>query len=237
MVLEKAAGEHFDVPVLGALLEFWKRAVFLRLSPNRLAQGSPATRKSFEPLLDEEGQTLPALLNELDEEQRAWVVANLTDILSGIRGVQVSKAEFGRDQRVAYSLTEEMPYKGRSGKFILPIPAWMLSEGTRRVTALLALLARRPAPALLCVEELENGLDPWTVVKMVKHLQDAADKGTQVIVTTHSPWLLDHVALRDILLVERVKGDTVYGRFSDRQAVRSFADAVPPGTRYVNEGV
>jgi predicted ATPase len=57
-------------PELSMLQDFWQRAVFLRLSPNRLAYGSLATRKSFEPLLDEEGQNLPALLNELSGEQR-----------------------------------------------------------------------------------------------------------------------------------------------------------------------
>ncbi len=70
-------------PALGFLEGFWSRAVFLRLSPNRLALGSLATRKSFEPLLDEEGQSLPALLNELTSEQRADLVEAVREILPG----------------------------------------------------------------------------------------------------------------------------------------------------------
>ena len=220
-------------PALGFLESFWARAVFLRLSPNRLADGSLATRKSFEPLLDEEGQSLPALLNELTPEQRGDLVESIQEILPGIRDVEVSRAELGRDTRVNYSLLEQMPYKGRAGRRQFPIPSWMLSEGTRRITAILALLVREPAPSLLCIEEIENGLDPWTVRTVLRHLQSAADRGTQVILTTHSPWVLDDVPMESILLVRRTKGDTRYEHFASRPATLAFNPSVPAGTRYV----
>lgn len=220
---------------LAEVRDFWKRAVFLRLSPNRLADGSLAQRKSFEPLLDEEGQNLPALLAELDPEQRKELVSNIREILEGIRGVEVSAAPVGRDTKVHYSLTERMPYRGRSGQSDFPIPAWMLSEGTRRITAILALLAHEPPPSLLCIEEIENGLDPWTTLNILKHLKSAVRKGTQVIVTTHSPWLLDNVDLDCILQVRRVDGDTRYEKFANRKEVKAFAKSVPAGTLYVNQ--
>lgn len=217
-----------------AFLEsFWSRAVFLRLSPNRLADGSLATRKSFEPLLDEEGQNLPALLNELTPEQRKDLVHTMQELLPGIRDVEVSSAERGRDTRVNYSLLERMPYRGRAGRSQFPIPSWMLSEGTRRITAILALLVREPAPSLLCIEEIENGLDPWTVRAILRHLQSAASRGTQVILTTHSPWVLDDVPLDSILQVRRIEGDTRYEHFASRPEIQEFSPSVPAGTRYI----
>ncbi len=135
------------------LAQFWQRAVFLRLSPNRLAGGSRATRRSFDPLLDEEGQTLAALLYELSEEKRRDLAQDLAEILEGIRDVEVSTEGSERNQRANYSLLERMPYVGRAGRKQFPIPAWMLSEGTRRITAILALLKRDPGPSLLCIEE------------------------------------------------------------------------------------
>jgi len=221
-------------PAITFLPEFWRRAVFLRLSPNRLSEGSQAKRKSFEPLLDEEGQTLPALLSELTDPQRATLVASLREILPGIRDVEVSKAEFGRDTRVNYNLLELMPYRGRAGRKQFRIPAWMLSEGTRRLTAILALLVRNPPPTLLCIEEIENGLDPWTVRRVLKHLVEAASEGTQVILTTHSPWVLDDVPLESILLVRRRSGDTSYEHFSSLTEVQDFNPSVPAGTRYTH---
>ncbi len=219
---------------LTKLRDFWKRAVFLRLSPSRLAEGSPARRKSFEPMLDEEGQNLPALINELTDEQREEMVENICSVLPAIKDVSVSEASAGRDTRVNYSLMESMPYRGRGQKKQFPIPAWMLSEGTRRITAVLALLAHDPPPSLLCIEEIENGLDPWTVKGLLNLLRSAQDRGTQVILTTHSTWLLDQVDMQSILRVRRDEGETVYEHFASLAEVRAFAKSMPAGTRYTN---
>lgn len=218
-----------------SLRDFWRRATFLRLSPNRLAEGSLPRRTSTDPLLDEEGQNLPALLNELNDDQRAALLAAVQSVLPGIQDVAVSKPGAGRSERVHYSLHERMPYRGRSGRSRFPIPAWMLSEGTRRLTAIFALLSRDPPPSLLCVEEVENGLDPWAVVTLLRHLRSACDAGTQVLITTHSPWLLDHVPLQAIVQVRRAEGETSYERFADREAIKAYAHGIPAGTRYVQE--
>jgi predicted ATPase len=216
------------------LRDWWSRAVFLRLSPSRLAESALAQRRSFDPLLDEEGHNLPALLSELTDEQRTDLVNAIQEVLPGMRDVHVSTEGSERNQRANYSLLERMPYRGRAGKFQFPIPAWMLSEGTRRLTAILALLRHSPAPSLLCIEEVENGLDPWTVLAVVAHLREASDDESQVILTTHSPWLLDHVPLDAVLHVRREDGNTIYTRFSELEDVAEFDASLPPGTRYLN---
>jgi predicted ATPase len=217
-----------------SLRTFFRDWVFLRLSPNRLAKGSPARRKSFDPLLDEEGQNLPALLYELNSDQREDLIERVRQVLPGMRDVHLDQAH-GRDTIINYALLERMPYKGRTGKHNFPIPSWMLSEGTRRITAMFALLVHDPPPSLLCVEEVENGLDPQTTILVLNELKSAADRGTQVLVTTHNPWLLDHVELADIIQARRQDGNTVYEKFADRADIKAFSADVPPGTRYVNE--
>jgi predicted ATPase len=219
------------------LNDFWDRAVFLRLSPNRLAQTSPPQRRPSAPLLDEEGHLLPALLNELSNAQRKLLVEQIQSVLEDMKEIAVSKPASARDEQVFYSLVEEMPTgkTKRSARARVPIPAWMLSEGTRRLTALFALLLHDPAPSLLCIEEIENGLDPWTLLTVLRHLQSAAARGVQVILTTHSPWLLDHVELADILHVHRADGETHYVRFAEREEVRAYQGTVPAGAIYVHE--
>lgn len=217
-----------------ALREWWMNAVFLRLSPSKLAESSLAQRRSFDPMLDEEGHTLPALLSELTDLEREKLVLAIQEVLPGMRDVQVSTEGSERNQRANYSLLERMPYRGRAGRYQFPIPAWMLSEGTRRLTAILALLVHTPAPSLLCIEEVENGLDPWTVQAVLGHLHDASATGTQVVMTTHSPWLLDHVPIDSVLLVRRQEGNTVYDRFDQLDEVAAFDPSLPAGTRYVN---
>lgn len=220
------------------LRDFWRNAVFLRLSPGSLAQGSLARRSTTDPLLDEEGRNLPALLNELGPEERSELVRLVTSVLADIQKVEVSGSSAGRNDQVHYVLFEKMPYQGRSGTALFPIPAWMLSEGTRRITAIFALLVHRPAPSLLCLEEVENGLDPWSVVKVLQHLQSAAAaSGTQVVLTTHSPWVLDHVPLDSIIHVQRISGSSEYKRFVEMPNITQYAADIPAGTRYTLEGL
>jgi predicted ATPase len=236
LALARADRSQADDDMLASIQEFWRRAVFLRLSTNRLAAGSPAKRKSFDPLLDEEGSTLPALLSELNADQKRSLVDRVQRVMQDIVGVEVDRPRASRQENVNYSLNERMPYVGQKGIGTFSIPSWMLSEGTRRITAIFALLVREPPPALLCIEEVENGLDPWTVKAMLASLREASVQGTQVIVTSHSPWLIDHVDINDIIGVERDKGETKYLRFADIEEVQQFSSQVPPGARYVNVG-
>ena len=41
------------------------------------------------------------------------------------------------------------------------------------------------------------------------------------------------MALDDIFEARRVDGNTVYGKFADREAIRAYSSDVPPGTRFV----
>jgi predicted ATPase len=237
LALNRLAGSANDESLphvaLEAIRSFWERAVFLRLSPQRLAQGSPPKRRSFDPILDEEGQTLPALLNELTPRQKAALVEAVQSALPDVRGLVVSETSSSREQNAYWSMKEKMPI-GYAGKGSYEIPASMLSEGTRRLTAILALLIRRPPPSLLCIEEIENGLDPWTVLDVLDRLKNAPRRGTQAILTSHSPWLLDNVDLDAIRLVNRKDGTTRYSTFRGASGVKKFLQSVPPGARYVN---
>lgn len=222
-------------PYLLALGKFWSNAVFFRLSPNELAKSSAPNRASYGPLLDESGGNLPALLSELTKDQRAGLIDAIQRALPDFSGVDVSKPVLPKGE-IFYWLTEMMPSRGRSGRKKVPIPAWMLSEGTRRILAILSLLLHDPPPTFLCIEEIENGLDPWTVIAVLNELQSASDRGVQVAVTTHSPWLLDHVKVADIIHVQREEGETVYTQFADSEAVKAYQGRVPPGAIYATEG-
>ena len=218
------------VDALHSVREFWRGTVFLRLSPASLADGSPPKRKSFEPILSEDGSSLPQLLAELGEAGRKKVAVDVQRCLKDVVGVKVSDAKSSHDV-IHFSLTEQMRRYG--GRPVQPfdVPAWLLSEGTRRLTALFALMAREQPPSLLMVEEVENGLDPWSTLELLRHLQEASTR-MQVVITTHSPWLLNHVDVDSVLLAERGKGITKYARLKDRKGKGAFAD-LPAGIMYV----
>jgi AAA domain, putative AbiEii toxin, Type IV TA system len=86
---------------------------------------------------------------------------------------------------------------------------------------------------LLVIEEIENGLDPWTLAMLFQHLRAASESGVQVVLTTHSPYLLDHVEPHEVLVVERVAGDTRFHRAGDFPLVKANAGASPTGAMYL----
>jgi predicted ATPase len=211
---------------------FWRDAVFLRLEPTDLARGGTLKRSSVDPLLDEVGTLLTALIEGLDNDARDDLVDMLQSVLPDFRGIEVMRS--GDNRSGNYALREDIVYRGRAGSKEFLIPAWMLSEGTRRMTAIFTLLARRPGPSLLCIEEVENGLDPIAVRKVLHHLQAAAGRGVQVILTTHSPWLLDEVPIEAVQVVRRVQGDTTYTRLQDDPGSIHADPRVLPGGRYLD---
>ena len=90
-----------------------------------------------------------------------------------------------------------------------------MSDGTLRVLGILVALFQGDNDAqkrvtLVGIEEPETALHPGAVAVLLDGLRDAAHR-TQVIITTHSPELLDdkHLDVNSILAVEAHDGDTV----------------------------
>ncbi len=73
-----------------------------------------------------------------------------------------------------------------------PVSATRLSDGTLRFLALLTVLCHPNPPPLICIEEPELGLHPDVIHQVAKLLIEAS-KRTQLIVTTHSSELIDHL--------------------------------------------
>ena len=112
------------------------------------------------------------------------------------------------------------------------VPGWLLSTGTLRVVALLACLRHPTPPPLLIVEEIENGLDPRTLHLVVEEIRAAITaETTQVILTTHSPYLLDLLDLSHIVIVEREEGQPVFRR-PDVGQLAEWSKSFSPGRLY-----
>ncbi|WP_437922606.1 AAA family ATPase [Sorangium sp. So ce291] len=90
------------------------------------------------------------------------------------------------------------------------------SDGTLRVAALLTALFQEPAPALLGFEEPELGVHPGAIPLLFDFLKEASVR-SQVLLTTHSPDLLDLVPIDDVRVVERRNGATTVARVDERQ--------------------
>lgn len=107
-----------------------------------------------------------------------------------------------------------------------------VSDGLLRILAILAIRHSDKPPSILLFEEPENGVHPRLLERMI-HIFSGMTKRkgqlmTQVITTTHSPYLVDH--LRDdpksIILAKRrsIAGSSEFQRLDNL-----FPDGIPEG--------
>jgi predicted ATPase len=98
-----------------------------------------------------------------------------------------------------------------------------MSDGTLRALGLLAAVFQRPSPALLAIEEPEATIHPGALGAVLDLLKGAT-KRMQVVITTHSPEILDQKWIRDgqIRVVDWSEGATRVAALSEasRRAIQ-----------------
>lgn len=219
-----------DAKGVGELRSVFDRAAFLRLSPVALARRDLPRKLPGAPLLDEEGRLTAQLFARLPGAAQKLVSERVGRMLPGV--VELGVSEDDRSG-VRYFFSKER-MKAQGGKKKFHIPSWLLSEGTRRLTAIHTLLALDPLPKLIVIEEIENGLDPWTLREVFSSLREAVASGVQVLLTTHSPFLLDFVEVDEVVHVTRPEGRSNYKPISGYADVISTKGVLPPGAMYLS---
>ncbi len=101
--------------------------------------------------------------------------------------------------------------------------AYMLSDGTINITALLIALYFEEKDVII-VEEPERNMYPHLISKLMDMMKDAS-KNKQIIVTTHSSEVVKHAGLENILLVSRDKGGfSTISRPGEKEEVKIFLE-------------
>jgi predicted ATPase len=114
-----------------------------------------------------------------------------------------------------------------------PTPLFHMSDGELAFVAYLSLIL---APdelggTFFFIEEPENHLHPKLIETLIALLrqvqQEVAQRGvppSQIILTTHSPLVLDQMKLEEILWVEKQQGETKVIRPSDKPHLRKLVE-------------
>ena len=110
-----------------------------------------------------------------------------------------------------------------------PISVFQMSDGELAFIALLSLIFSPPelASALYCVEEPENHLHPRlldTLVEVLKQVQEelSPENRSQILITTHSPYLIDKFSLDELIVLEKREGATILTRPCDKSHLRDL---------------
>lgn len=111
-----------------------------------------------------------------------------------------------------------------------------MSDGTLRMLGLLTALYQQPRPAIIALEEPEQTVNPGILTVLADAIKEVS-KSAQIIVTTHSPNLLDHFDASHIRAVEMIRGKTNVGPISDYQMDIVRERLFSLGELLVNDGL
>ncbi len=183
LCLPVVGGDDRFAPVLRALSAMRVYSI----EPGRLREmQEPDPGTALRP----DGSNAASVLEEVrrqDDDQFKRVCELLATIVPNTREVRSKK----HGNKLSLEFTQEWGKNKR-----LKFEAFNMSDGTLRALGLLMAVFQRPAPTLLAIEEPESTIHPGAlgaVLDLIRH----ASRSMQVVITTHSPEVLDAQWIED----------------------------------------
>ncbi|MFN9176317.1 MAG: AAA family ATPase [Synechocystis sp.] len=208
------------------LYEKITRWQFLNLNPYAMVNPTPRKRSGGQIHLAKDGSNIAEYLLSIQLQNPSafsGIIEALQYVLPYAHDLQPTITS--ELERSVYLQLTEANFK---------VPSWLFSTGTLRILALLAVLRHPTPPPLIVLEEIENGLDPRTIHLIVEEIRNVVESGrSQIIVTTHSPYLLDLLTLSHIVMVERnSRGEPIFTRPADQESLQEWAEQFSLGKLY-----
>ncbi|MCP9748889.1 AAA family ATPase [Lacihabitans sp. CS3-21] len=98
----------------------------------------------------------------------------------------------------------------------IPFNTSLISDGTFNILAMLTAVLQSDEPQFLCIEEPENGLHPKVVKELVNLFRDACEEyGHYIWINTHSQTLVSKLKPHEVILVDKVDGETRIKQLKD----------------------
>jgi predicted ATPase len=201
--LPLVGGEAKFAPVLRTLAAMRVYSI----EPGKLREmQEPDSGTSLKP----DGGNVTSVLKEIERQSKGdfqRISEILATIVPNTKRVQVKK----HGKNLSLEFTQEWGEKKR-----LKFEGFSMSDGTLRAIGLLAAVFQRPVPSLIAVEEPEATIHPGALESVLDLLRHAS-KHMQVVITTHSPDLLDAKWITDhhLRIVDWREGATRVAPVSD----------------------
>ena len=212
-------------PKLKSFVKDWQ---FLKLDPYSMTEPVLQKRSYGAIKLDKTGSNIAEYLQVIrDQDIQAFngIIETLRVVLPYAEDLQPTITS--ELDRKFYLMMSEQNIEDK-------LPGWLLSTGTLRILALIAVLRHPTPPPVIIIEEIENGLDPRTLHLLVDEIRYFVESGRgQVIATTHSPYFLDLLKLSQLIVVEREpSGSPAFIRHSSQKALKEWSEKFSPGKLY-----
>ena len=185
------------------LIESW------HVSDFHIGDARPSQEAGYAEHLSTRGENMPLVAQYLYENHPdifQHILKKMAERVPGVSKVEATNTDDGR-----------ILLKFQDGSFKDPFIARYVSDGTIKMFAYLLLLHDPKPHPLLCVEEPENQLYPSLFSGLVEEFRDYADKGGQVMISTHSPDVLNYIELNEIFCLSKKQGITIINRASENE--------------------
>ena len=202
---------NLALPLLGGderfrpLTDILGRMPIYTIFPDALRR--PQTFDPTNPMHEHGGNWFSILKNPKAKSWKNEILAALAKLTGDIEDFQVKA--LGGHLAVQFKHTAE----DRRPKWFDTLQE---SDGTLRVAGILTALLQDPTLPLIGIEEPELTVHPGALPMLCDFIRQATDT-TQVVLTTHSPELIDQLEADEIRVVERKDGVTSVGRLSEEQ--------------------
>ncbi|OYW76152.1 MAG: hypothetical protein B7Z37_09960 [Verrucomicrobia bacterium 12-59-8] len=181
-----------------------------RFDPDTI--GRPEAAAQSDPFVRENGEGVTQVIERLSEEGSPAFAAILSQFRSAISEMEsISLTTLPPGGRKTIMLQE----RGLKEK----TPLCDVSEGTRLVLALLTALHQKDPPSVILIEDLDRALHPRLYERLVLIIHGIVrETGTQIIATSHNPYLIDYFQDQPeaVVLVEKKDGLSTLANLDDR---------------------
>lgn len=223
--------DRLFLPVVSGLKAF--RPVFELLARMGFYQLQPTAiggLQAADPgeVLRRDGSNLAAVVRRLqaqDPRRMSRIHDFLAQVVPGVVSVSVDKMGSKEQIRIGQTVNDASPWK---------FPGISMSDGTLRALGVLVAALQSTgsarAPKVVGIEEPEVAIHPGAVPALTEALVEASTT-TQIIVTTHSPELLNTKGLQveDLLVVDKERGSTSITPADDQTREAIQKRLVDPG--------
>ena len=228
-----------DFPHLYALRKALRAVRFLEINPTAARSANDRFEKTT---LKPDASNLAAVLNRLRDQTRtdkrpdgilADIASDLTALIPSVCRVRV-QAEDQRQYSFSVDFMGDLSFSSR-----------VISDGTLRILALLAILNDPDRKGTLCFEEPENGVHEGRIPTLIDLLRNATEIDPnpglatfQVILNTHSPWVMKalndtEIVAADVVTTVDPATQTRSSRTRMRTGVKFTGDLVEPDRHLV----
>jgi len=98
-----------------------------------------------------------------------------------------------------------------------------LSDGILRLLCWMVLCLHPKPPALICVDEPDQGVHPRTLSVLAGLFQKASER-TQIFLATHSSYFLTQFDLTDVAVMKKENGEVFFSKPKDSKVINSLLE-------------